>query len=121
MRVYITMSSTLDQNTDAAISNAATVNGQLKRSAEDGNESTRTKKKKQRHEDLPRSAPIYLFASQSDIAARRTAGRDKEHWSKTQCLTLREMLGEPINVVFFSSNSDLHSTLPSHYKVPICC
>ena len=38
-------------------------------------------------------APIKLFATKSDVAMRSRYPHDQEHWSKTQCWTLREMLG----------------------------
>jgi tyrosyl-DNA phosphodiesterase-1 len=40
-----------------------------------------------------RAAPIKLFCTLSDQAERRMHPNDKNHWSRTQCLTLREMLG----------------------------
>lgn len=41
--------------------------------------------------DDPIPAPIFLFATSSDCQQRRNKSRD--HWSRKECLTLREMLG----------------------------
>jgi tyrosyl-DNA phosphodiesterase 1 len=42
--------------------------------------------------EVPRSAPIKLFATDLDLQARMSSS-DPMHWSRSQCLTLREMLG----------------------------
>jgi hypothetical protein len=42
--------------------------------------------------EVPRSAPIKLFATDLDLQARKSSS-DPTHWSRSQCLTLREMLG----------------------------
>jgi tyrosyl-DNA phosphodiesterase-1 len=53
----------------------------------------------------PPAAPMKLFCTLSDEAERR-AHTDKNHWSRTQCWTLREMLGyDNDNDNNFSSNS----------------
>ena len=74
---------------------------QQKRSADGGDESSA--KRQKGGDDIvspPRPAPLYLFATTTDVQARRGASRD--HWSRTQCLTLREMLGKTEkNVGFF--------------------
>lgn len=40
----------------------------------------------------PRQAPIKLFATAQDLQERQRSG-DPNHWSRSQCLTLREMIG----------------------------
>ena len=69
------------------------VQQQQKRSADGGDESP-AKRQKGENEIVnpPRPAPLYLFATTTDVQARRGASRD--HWSRKQCLTLREMLGK---------------------------
>lgn len=54
----------------------------------------------------PSAAPVKLFCTLSDEAERR-AHTDKNHWSRTQCWTLREMLGYDNNSTTdsFSSTS----------------
>lgn len=64
-----------------------------KRPANDArDESSAAKRQKNSIVTPPRPAPLYLFATTTDVQARRGASRD--HWSRTQCLTLREMLGK---------------------------
>jgi tyrosyl-DNA phosphodiesterase-1 len=55
----------------------------------------------------PPAAPMKLFCTLSDEAERR-AHTDKNHWSRSQCWTLREMLG-------YDSNSSSEST-PRHIE-----
>lgn len=65
-----------------------------KRSADEDNEESASKRQKQEGEDektTPQSAPIFLFATATDVQARRS--NSQSHWSRKQCLTLREMLG----------------------------
>jgi tyrosyl-DNA phosphodiesterase-1 len=55
-------------------------------------------------EPPPSAAPMKLFCTLSDEAERR-AHTDKNHWSRSQCWTLREMLGYDKN-----SNDDSNSS-----------
>jgi tyrosyl-DNA phosphodiesterase-1 len=49
-------------------------------------------KRRKNGKGIPESAPIKLFATHQDLHVR-TLTSDPEHWSRSQCLTLREMLG----------------------------
>lgn len=62
-----------------------------------GNTSQHAPKKRSRNETPTTHqrfcAPIRLFATDLDINARKENAEDMNHWSRTQCWTLREMIG----------------------------
>ncbi|CAB9527498.1 Tyrosyl-DNA phosphodiesterase 1 [Seminavis robusta] len=113
------MSSEADATASAAAAAAASsessstndnMEGRAKRPApEDTEEDTA---KRQKVPLPPQPAPVFLFATSTDVQARRGASRDD--WCRTQCLTLREMLGMgdysddsmsmgPIDFIFISN------------------